>query len=302
MGRKDWEEARRVLLRLWNDSRTYDVAASLSDVEYALGNHLAAAGYIDFALDNVAPNERPETVQRFRAALEKIRKHLGTIHVEVDESGAEVRVDGVGIGRSPLGGALYVEPGHHVIEARLGAQTAQQNIQAVAGQSARITLALRPSPSLPGADRVTSLTPPEPSFGNDGGSRTSQTPGKSTLPVYVGLGVTSLGLAAWVGFGIAASSARTDAGDRSAALGESGCAGALSTSSACRDLQDTIDRQQAYVTVSTVGMGAALVGAAATLGYIFLWPARPRRATSGLFVPSLSVHASGASAAIGSSF
>lgn len=301
MRRKDWGQARSILLQLWNESQTYDVAASLAEAEYSLGNHLQAARHINYALDNVPPNERPETIQRLRDALRKVEAHLGTVHVQVNQSGAEILVDGVTIGRSPLAGPLYVEPGPHRIEAKLGDQTAQRAIDAVAAQSSRIELELAAAQPLAQPDGAAPMLPGGALSTQENPQR-AQAPGKSSVPVYIGIGATALGLATWVGFGIAAADAREDAGNQSTALSPSGCTAGSSSSSACRDLETTIDRQRGYATVSNVGMGVAIVGGAMTLGYILFWPTRTAKVASSRFVPSLSLHRSGASASVGGVF
>ena len=55
IAKKDWTAARELLLPLWADSPTYDVASSLALVEYQLGDYPMAARHLAFALEHVAP-------------------------------------------------------------------------------------------------------------------------------------------------------------------------------------------------------------------------------------------------------
>ena len=59
----------------------------------------------------------------FRSKLyEDARAETGPITIAVDLPGADVVVDGKVVGKSPLEDPVFVEPGHHTIEARLGAK------------------------------------------------------------------------------------------------------------------------------------------------------------------------------------
>lgn len=141
MNAGDWTKARRLLLELWETSKTYDVAASLGQVEYQLLNFVDAARYMAFAIENMAPKERFSSLERYRKALDEIRAWVGTVQVTVPTPGAEIRVDGEVVGQSPFDEEIFVTPGTHVLEAFAGQRRlAKATVSIAAGE--RLTQSL----------------------------------------------------------------------------------------------------------------------------------------------------------------
>ncbi|NMC68555.1 MAG: PEGA domain-containing protein [Myxococcales bacterium] len=104
---------------------------------------------------DAAPAEERERVE---AAYAEVRSLLGNLSVSVSLDGAEVRVDGRGVGRSPLPGPLELSVGPHVVEAVLdGYRTARQEATVVAGQDAVTVLTLVPGPPEPTQDTAGTL-------------------------------------------------------------------------------------------------------------------------------------------------
>ena len=58
--------------------------------------------------------------------LAQARVKVGAITVRVEPAGAEVFVDGKAVGKAPLAGEVFVEPGARVIEAKLAGYEAAQ--------------------------------------------------------------------------------------------------------------------------------------------------------------------------------
>src|SRR5690606_23929000 len=76
---KNYEEARELLLELWEQAHTYDVAGTLGEVEHKLGNPAAAAQYFAFALAHLPPREKAETVEQLRRALRAMKEQVATV-------------------------------------------------------------------------------------------------------------------------------------------------------------------------------------------------------------------------------
>lgn len=84
-----------------------------------LGDHVARA-----TLDGHVPAQQPFTVTAAHTAAAPLTVDLtlevgvvlGNLEVTVDRDGAEIRVDGQVLGRSPLAGALPLSPGIHKLE------------------------------------------------------------------------------------------------------------------------------------------------------------------------------------------
>lgn len=276
MERSDWQEARAVLLELWQRSKSYDVAASLGEVEHALGNDVSAARYLTFAVAHLAPKERPETLTRYRAALRELEAQVGRVQVNVSEEAAEIRIDGNLVGLSPLSSTVFVTPGEHTIEARGQGSTASNRIEVSRGSFAVVELALaKPAP----APTSVALAAPTPKANPETSAEPARS--RSSLPLWLGGGATLVGTGVAVGFGLAANSAKNKAHALEARLGPDGCSSGMATRSACEAAERAVDAQRRNAMLSWVGVGVASAGAIATVGYLLFWPKpKPTRSTS----------------------
>jgi hypothetical protein len=284
MERNDWQEARLLLLELWERSKSYDVAASLGEVEHALGNDVSAARYLSFAVAHLAPKERPETLTRYRAALSELEAQVGRLQVIVSEEAAEVRIDGNLVGLSPLSSTIFVTPGEHTVEARAQGSVASNRIEVNRGSSAIVELALaKPAPEVaPGSAAPTPNPVPArveiPVPAPAASDRAETTGSRSSIPLVVGGGLTLVGLGTAIGFGVAANSAETKARTLKARLGPDGCSSGAATQSACDAANHAVDVQRRDATLSMIGVGVASAGAIATVGYLLFWP-KPKPST-----------------------
>jgi len=275
---KNWNEARRLLLDLWTRSETYDVAASLGQVEYWLKNYASGARYLTFALRNLPPAEKPEMIEQLQAALDELKTKLGTVKVLVNESGAEVRVDGEVVGTSPLSTNVYVDPGTHRFEARLANSSAESKLDATAGQGYVVELTLQ---------AVSSTATPGPEAPQEGAATVEPGPsdtaadGKSPIPAYIAGGVAVLGLSSGIAFSIMAGNTTDRIESLQARVGQGGCSG-TTKSSACEELVDEVENRDAQRNIAYASF--AVAGAAALGGVVYLlWPsASPSRASVGV--------------------
>src|SRR5690606_1389230 len=113
-------EAEAALESAWELNPTFDVAYNLGNTKYQLKKHREAAQHLSFALRNwpllkSVAKLKPTAEQR----LAESRAQVGAVTVAASAVGAEVLVDGQVVGRAPLEGELFVEPGEHQVEARL---------------------------------------------------------------------------------------------------------------------------------------------------------------------------------------
>jgi hypothetical protein len=266
MQRGNWPEARTLLLALWDRSKSYDVAASLAQVEHALGNDVVAARYLTFAVNHLAPKERPETLARYRAALSELEAQIGRIEVTVDQPAAEITIDGALVGISPLPHPVFVQPGAHTVEARANGVEASKRIELSKGTSQTVEFSLaRPAPPPP----PPTIVPPLPALPSH--DRSSDRT-RSLVPVYAAGGLAVVGAAVAVGFGLAADSDETKANALKARLGESGCADGSASRSTCDAAERAVAVQRRDALLSTIGIGVASTGVALGLGYLLFWP------------------------------
>ena len=109
-----WAEGRAKLFAAWKIFPHWSLAANLAQCEVELGRFRDAAEHAAYYLAN-APADRHD---KARALLDRALPHVGTLSIRVGPSGAEVLVDGALVGRAPLPGPLYLEPGEHQVSAR----------------------------------------------------------------------------------------------------------------------------------------------------------------------------------------
>ncbi|MFO0611534.1 MAG: hypothetical protein U0414_03015 [Polyangiaceae bacterium] len=113
-----------------------------------------------------------------QAALERAKQHVDERLLKASETGAEIRVDGVVVGNSPL--TVFLDPGRHKIEATAGTKKGAIEIDAAAGSKP------------PGATEIPMAD------GSTGG-----TPGAERRPLWPGiLGVSLAAAALGVGVGM----------------------------------------------------------------------------------------------------
>jgi hypothetical protein len=264
---RNWPEARRILLGLWKREKTYDVAASLSEAEFALGHVAASAQYMDYALRHVTPNESATTIANMRGALEKIRPKVGGAKVIINDPTAQLRVDGEAIDLEP-NVEVFLDPGQHVLEATAGDRKVSKTIAVRAGETQTLEFQLPPAPSTsaapPESGGAAALVAPNPADSAEPGG------GVRHIVLIAGGALAVAGLGTGIGFGVASNSAESDVEDYRARVGSGGCQGS-SPSADCSALRDAADSQRRSSLIANVGYGVAAAGLVA-VGVALLWP------------------------------
>lgn len=281
LSQKNWLEARRLLLPLWQRSQTWDVASGLGQAEFFLNNYATAATYTAFALANLPPKEKLTTAERLRAALDEMKQSVGTLRVTVSEAGAEILLDDERVGSSPLGREVYANPGAHRIQARVlnGAQTTQSFL-VEAGKSYQMALILE-KPVDEGASGFLASAAPRAIAApnaNPAADRDRWRPNWTPVLVSGGLAVAAAAIGA--GFAIDARSAKTAGAEAlneaEGQFGDNPCAPSNGGGSEiCQSVESNADRRKTSNTVATASFAISGVFAAAAVGSYFIW-AKPR--------------------------
>ncbi|WP_437623725.1 PEGA domain-containing protein [Sorangium sp. So ce1151] len=288
----------------WELNPTFDVAYNLGNTEHKLKKHREAAQYLSFALRNwpllkTVAKLKPTAEQRFAES----RAHVGAVAVMVGVAGAEVLVDGKSVGRAPLEGEVFVEPGEHQVEARqAGYAPASQTVTVAKGGTATVTLALALAKS-EGPTAAGTTT-------EGGGSATGAgavgpvarppalpvepqpVPEKRSWVPVIALGAASVvGLGVGVGTTVASNSANSEAraqqGKIFAAGG--GCLASPSFAGQCAELHRTGERAGRLGDIALGSYIASGVLAAVAVTYA-LWPARStEKATALLVLPETRI-------------
>lgn len=146
---REYDKARLAFLQAYALKPHPSVLLNLAQSELRSGHVADAANHFaQYLRESTDPNapERQEAELGFAAASSK----AGAVVVEVDADNAEVLVDGEKRATSPVPGPIYVMPGEHRIEARLGSDAQSQTVRARPGQQETVLLTLR-AVSAPGA-------------------------------------------------------------------------------------------------------------------------------------------------------
>jgi hypothetical protein len=265
---KSWEEAHRLLTDLWNRKKTFDVAASLGQTEYQLHRPAAGARHLAFALAHVPPKEGGDIVRDLHAALDEIRKLVASVRISVNRPAATVSVDGEQIGASPIEEEVFVEPGRHVIEARVGQGPGEVDSKALdfdPGHQYSVDLTL--APPTPHADNSPPVGVPPPADSSSGIE-------SRTIVLITGSVVTATLLGVGIGESIRAGNAADEANQHRAdameELGHNCPVG--STLPACQALNSSLEERNNANQIATWCYVGAGVAAATTATLYFVLP------------------------------
>jgi hypothetical protein len=243
-----WLEARAALVAAWSLTKHWQIAANLAGCELELGKYRDAAEHAAYYLKNAPPDRSA----RAEAQLNRAKEKIGTLTVGVDDAGAEVLVDEVVVGQSPLRDPIYLDPGEHrVLVRRSGRPDVVQGVTLAAGESRAITM------------KDEAQVPPPP-----------VTPQKPRLPTAV-LVVTGVlgagGVAVGAGLTAAANGKGSERATLLAKLGDSGCAGGTgAVSGDCTKLLNAAKSQSTLSNAAIAGFVSGGVFAVATAG-LGLW-------------------------------
>jgi len=264
-----WVEAEAAFQQAWDLRKSFDLAANLGDCELEIGQNREAAEHLAYAVREFPLSGKPALRERLQQRSAQARALVGALKVRVNVQGAEVLVDGRKVGVAPLADDVFVDPGAHTIEARLGEyETVRVNVEVARGGSKEVPIVL-----------VKGVA------GGDG-------PNKAVL--ISGGVVTGVALITGTVLAVVAHAKASDANAKAATLPQPGAASPCGQQAA---VCSTIDSDWAARDhLSNASMGVFIVGGAvglATLGYgLFAPKASP---TTGLRVmPSIGTNGAGA--------
>jgi hypothetical protein len=256
-----WDKARTFYLGAWRVQQHWQIAANLGRAELKVGKNRDAAEHLSYFLRE-APKIEPDDRKKTEELLEQAKAKVGTLKLTARPDGAEIRIDGVSVGTAPLKGEVFVEPGGHLFEARLGGHEPAQVTQDVsAGWRGRIDLRLNkaePEKGVVTPPTTTPVVPPPPV--QEGGANKA---------VIVAGGVVA-GVAAAVGVGLTVG-AKLKFDERTKV--ELSC----KPNAACPAYEAAESTRQTFAIASLASYIAAGVFGAATLTYVLVSPsAKPK--------------------------
>lgn len=293
---KEFERARLAFVQAYALKPHPALLLNLAQSELRSGHEAEAATHFARYLREHA-EATEEQRQAAREGLDAAKQVVGVVTLTVDQSGAEVLVDGVSVGRSPLDDPLYLTPGEHTLVAQKDSETARTTITVAAGASVSETLnisAKKPTPAAAATAPKPRKTPEEDeatasySVDSDGGAGGPSWE-VSTPVAIIGAGLSAAALGTGVVFAVSArnyyDSADQIAEDIEAEADKRGLAargicnpkpGTVPADpgsgfpGACKKYQDRVDTADKYKTYATVGFIAGGALAAGTLVYVLV--------------------------------
>lgn len=246
-----------------------DVLRNLSISEIQSGHYVSAARHLKQLLSS--PGDLPSNVrEEANSRLAQAEAQIGQLKIGVDIAGAEISIDGTVVGRSPLEGSWYIEPGQHeIIVSKAGYPSEARQVFALAGVAIPIEVSLETLRREQAADakaaELMGTSEGQSQTARDGGIGTG-----STIVLITTGTLAAASLAAGIYFTASANGHDSDA---------DGLAERMPGLGACRDPQWLADCEQIVrsrqdseddrnrAMVGFVGFGVA---SALTLGYA-LW-------------------------------
>ncbi len=200
-----WQKAYDAYLAAWRQKPHWQVAGSLGQVELKLGKNRDAALHLSLFLRE-AKDVPPEEMKHVREWLEQARTKIAVLTIGGAPPGAEILLDGLKVGQAPLREEVYVEPGKHVVEGRLGQCAATSEVDLAAGSAKDVALrcASPESARLGGVAASPAVAPADAPLG------AKRSSARSTAILIAGSGVT----AAALGLGIASVAVFTARGNQ----------------------------------------------------------------------------------------
>jgi hypothetical protein len=289
----------------WELAPTYRTAAGLGQVELELEQYADAALHLAYCLRHYPADADPGARSHVEEGLEQARAHVGALRVRVSVEGAEVRVDGASIGKSPLEGLVFVKPGSHVIVAsHEGYRSAEETVDAPVRATRDVTLSLTTEQA--GVVAPVAVAQKEPGAPPAEAARPRRDGlSPTTWVLIVGGSLTAAALATTIVFDVKGAAADDDLKAAQAALGPGTCSAPTGPDvAACEHVKDLADTRNTNNQIAVLGAIATGVLAAATVGTALYVHSKDHRAPEAARRPFVRFAAglSGGTFVVGSPF
>lgn len=249
----DKERAAQLFRRSLEIHPSYDVAGNLGLIEFRMEDYASAANHLSYCLRHFASGQKRELRELIEAKLVAARQYVAELSVRATETGAEILIDDVSVGRTPLDHPIFVTPGKHLVEVRKGSLRAVRAVAVESGETRRVDVG-----------PLGKATSSSPAYAGEAPSARSGPP----LWPAAALGGVALGaVATSVVFRVLADSAREDLSRARAGYPEDACQDP-NAPAVCADIaRSAADYQmRADVADATLVVGGSLAGVA--LGYV----------------------------------
>jgi hypothetical protein len=276
-----WGEAHAAWLAAWSLKRHYQIAGNLGAAEVHLGRYREAAEHLSFYMRE-APAAKVKERQKAQELLVEARKHVGALMLKVEPAGADVLVDGVSVGKTPLAEEVFVNPGARVIEARFdGYEVARVKVDAAAGAAREVPLKLAKSGAGTGAAAPAASGGTTATTGNGGGTANGKTQlgaaeragGPNKALIIVGTATSAAAVGAGIIFAVVSSAKASAASDVWDELDHArvGCPSATFAAT-CNELLRLREGRDRFADASVWSFVAGGIAGVGTMIYAFAVP------------------------------
>jgi hypothetical protein len=262
--RRDFEAARVAFLQTFALKPTAPVVRrNLGLAEIYSGHYLEGArrlGRVIHTTDEGSSVDRARMVE----SLKKAEAHLERVTVEVNVEGAEIQIDDVDLGTSPLPFAWYLEPGTYDVRvSKAGFQTYTETRQARAGNAQHLRIGLKPVEPLAPVVAAAPVHEPEPPPAPE-----VDRSGPNTWVLVAGSVVTAGSLAAGVTLTLFAADNADKVHQLGVELAGVDCRG--SSNPQCQELSDAAAAHDNQVRWAAVSFALGAAAGVSTLVYALL--------------------------------
>jgi hypothetical protein len=274
-------EAERLFAQALTIRQSSDIAANLAQSELEQQKYRSAAEHFSWALANLLPSATDTQRKAVETGLARARAEVAVLRLEIKPEGAEVLVGSQLVGKAPIAGGVFVDPGEVIVSVkRDGFVSIDKRVMVGKGTEQAVEVELMPreggpAPLAPAPVVDSGLSPSSAGAAApaDRGTR------KSLVPAFVATGVAVAGGVTGLVLTLTANSKENEADDLRDRLNEQGgCGGGGAPAGDCADLKS--DRESVDSS-RNLAVGAFVVGgvAAVVAGY-FYWDALSHRGSA----------------------
>ncbi|HVY26973.1 MAG TPA: PEGA domain-containing protein [Polyangiaceae bacterium] len=278
----DMAEAERLFGEAFALRKSSDIAANLGQSELEQQKFRKAAEHFQWALANLLPSATDAQRKAVETGLARSRAEVAVIRLEIKPEGSDVVVAEQGLGKSPINGGVYVDPGEVIVSVKHDGYVAiDKRVMVGKGteQAVEVTLTPRDTAPAPTASATSAtvdsgLEHPAPEKPVD----TVESNPKSLVPANVATGVAIAGVGLGIGFMLRAGSKDDAADSKLAALGGSSGCFEVTDPKAISDCAEVKSDRDGASSSRHIALGSFIVGgvAAVVAGY-FYWDALSHR-------------------------
>ncbi len=233
--------------RAYEIAPNYLVLYNLGQTALELQDYAQGIRYFHQYLKDGGKDVAAARTEQVQQEIDKAAQHVGTVRITTNADGANVTVDDVSVGKSPLAGPVLVNAGQRRIAATKGGATAVKVLDVAGGDTPTVDLEIAaptPPPATPRTVEQPPVSTPPPSAPE----------AHSGSKLWIGITVTGVLAAGAVATGIAAIAEKSDYESKVATFG-----------STTQQIDDARSRTQTFAAVADILTGAAVVSGAVTL-------------------------------------